>query len=98
MDAHHVQTIEKIFAEISHRDFLFQVLVRGGHDAHVRLEGDVAAHARKLAVLEHAKNLARELERHVADFIEEERPAIALLKAADALSGRAGESATLMAE
>ena len=45
----------------------------------------VAADAGEFAVLQHAQDFALERERHVADFVEEKRAAVALLEAADAL-------------
>ena len=62
------------------------------------LERFIAADAGELAILQHAQDLPLQRQRHVADFVEEERAAVALLEAADALAGRAGEGAFLVAE
>ena len=58
----------------------------------------VAADALEGAGLQHAQDLGLGRGRHVADFIQEERAAVALLELADALRGGAGERAALMAE
>ena len=50
------------------------------------------------AGLQHAQNLGLGGGRHVADLIQEERAVVALLELADALHGRAGEGAALVAE
>ena len=67
-------------------DLFLEVLVGGGEHADVRLERLIATDAAELAFLQHAQELALHGQRHVADFIEEERAAVALLEAADALA------------
>src|SRR5712691_9641370 len=89
----HVQAIEKILAKGAAGDFLFEMLVCCGDDAHVDAQGSVGAHALKALFLEDAQYLRLRAKAHVADFIEEERPAIGLLKFTDLVFRRAGKAA-----
>ena len=98
MNAHDVQPVKQILAELARGDGGFQRLVRGGDDAHVHLERLVAADALERAGLQHAQNFRLRGGRHVADFVEENRAFVALLEFADALVGRAGERAFFVAE
>ena len=59
--------------------------MRGGDHAHVGLDRLVAADAIELAVGQHAQQARLQLERHVADLVEEQRAALGLLEAAAAL-------------
>ena len=52
----------------------------------------------KVPHLQHAQNFRLRRRRHVADFIEKDRAAVALLEFADALRGRAGERASFVPE
>jgi len=62
------------------------------------LHGLIATNAFERAVLKNAQDFGLRWERHVADFIKEDRAAIALLEFADALDSCAGESAFFVAE
>ena len=79
-------------------DALLEVLVRRGDDAHVAAHRVVAADAVELAVGEHAQQARLQVERHVADLVEEQRAAVGLLEAAAPRRLRAGEGAALVAE
>ena len=96
--ADHVEAVEQVFAEHPVLDALLQVLVGGGDHAHVGLDGVVPAHAVEMAVAQHPQQPGLQVERHVADFVEEQRAALGLLEAATAHGLRAGEGAALMAE
>ena len=70
-----------------------------GHDhAHVDRDGAVAADALHLALLQHAQQLGLHHQRHVADFVQEERAVVGLLELAEVPRGRARERALLVAE
>ena len=56
------------------------------------------ADALELALLQHAQELRLQVERHVADLVEEERAAVGQLEAAARSRDRAGEGALLVAE
>ena len=75
-----------------------QVLVGGGDDADVGADGLAAADAGELALLQDAQQLRLQVERHVADLVEEERAAGRGLELADAALDGAGEGAALVAE
>src|ERR1700687_1764148 len=94
----HVQAIEKILAKGAARDFLFEMLVRCGDDAHVDAQGSVGAYALEALFLEYPQNFRLRAEAHVSDFIEEERPAVGLLKFTDLVFRRAGKAALNMPE
>ena len=98
VNAHDVEPVKQILAELPRRHGGFQRLVRGGDDAHVHLDRLVAADALERAALQHAQNFRLRRGRHVADFVEENRAFVALLEFADALDGRAGERAAFVAE
>src|SRR5439155_9584028 len=72
--------------------------VRGGDDPRIHLDWRVAAHSFECARLQHAQYLSLGRRGHVADFIQKERPAVALLEFPDPLQGRAGKSSALVAE
>jgi len=67
-------------------------------DANVNLERLVAADALKLAILQQAKHFGLRGKRHIADLVEKDRTAMALLELTDPLPVGAGERAFLMAE
>ena len=72
--------------------------MRRCHDPHVDTLRPRAAEPLELLLLQHAQQLRLELERNVADLVEEERAAVGELEAADLLRDRAGERAALVAE
>src|SRR5262249_43045962 len=75
-----------------------QALVGGGDDAHVDLVVVRAADALDLATLEHAQDLRLQIERELADLVEEDRAARCGFEGALARSDRAGEGAALVTE
>ena len=56
------------------------------------------ADRREFAVLKHAQEARLRFERHIADFVEEQRAPLRLFEASDPASGGARESAALVAE
>ena len=75
-----------------------QVAIGGGDEPHVDLDRARAAEPLELVLLQHAQDLGLRARAHVADFVEEQRAAVGLLEAADALAIGAGERALLVAE
>ncbi len=65
---------------------------------HIRLNGLVAAHTLETLLLHQPKDLGLRHGGHVADFVQKQGPAVALLELADAFFIRAGKSALLMTE
>ena len=82
-DRKSIKAVVEIGAELTAGDHRFQIAVRGGDDPYVALDGFVASHALEPLVLEHAQDLALHQRRHVADFIEEQGAAVALLELAN---------------
>ena len=80
------------------RDGCLEVVIGGGNDAHVRLAGPGLAHALVFPLLEQAEQLGLDLERQIADLIEEERAAVRGGDFAPGVLERAGEGALDMAE
>ena len=79
-------------------DFLFQILVRGRHHAHVDLNGFLRAHRLEALLFKDAQYLRLGPQAHVADFVEEQRAAIGLLEFAHLAFMREREAALHMAE
>ena len=98
LNAHDIEPVEQILAERFFGDFLLEIVVRRRDDAHVGLERFIAADAGEFAFLQHAQDLSLQGQRHVADFVEKQRAAIALLEAAHPRAGGAGEGALFVAE
>ena len=53
----------------------------GGDDPHIDLHRRVAAHAIKLAIRQNAQQTSLDIQRHIANFIQEQRAAVSLFKA-----------------
>ncbi len=98
LDRHDVQPVEEVLAEAALLDLLLQVAVGRGDDAHVHGDQLAAADPLDLARLDRAEQLRLGLRAQVADLVEEEGAAVGQLELAPALTGRAGERATLMSE
>src|SRR5260370_35311762 len=98
MDCEDAQPIIQIRSELPLHRPGFQVAVRGRNQAHVGPNGPIAADALERLLLKQPQDLSLESGWHVADLIEKESAAVALLKLADAAAVGAGESALLMAE
>ena len=95
---HHAQAVEQVLAEAALAHGGVEVAVGGRDDAHVDVLGFARPDRRHLAALEHAQQLGLEVDRHVADLVEEERAAVRLAEAPGARRHRAGEGAALVAE
>src|SRR5207249_599482 len=70
-DADHVQPVEKILAELSRLHVFSEASVRGGNHAHVRPANFGLAEALIFTFLQQAEQFRLNLQRHLADFIEE---------------------------
>ena len=98
MDADDIEAVKQIFAEQAGLDSFFQILMGGGDDAYIHLDGGLAAHPVELAVGEYPQQPGLTLGRHVADFIQKQRAAVRLFKTAAASGGGAGEGTPFVAE
>ncbi|MNL66120.1 hypothetical protein D3C87_1905380 [compost metagenome] len=72
--------------------------MRRRDNAHVHRHDPRATHRGDLAFLQDAQDLGLGCQRHVADFIQEQRAALGFAKAAGAVAGGAGISAFDVAE
>ena len=88
----------QVFAEQAFAHPVLQILMGGGDHAHVGFHRLMSADAVEMPVRQDAQQPGLQIERHVADFIEEQRAALGLLETAAAHGLRAGEGAALMAE
>ena len=79
-------------------DASHEVAVGGGDDAHVDRAGLRAAHALELAVLQDAQQLGLQRDGQLADLVQEQRPPVGQLEAAELARQGAGEGALLVAE
>ncbi len=98
LDVEDVQTIEEIVAQMALRDGVFRGFVGCGQHANVDRGFALAAQAAKLAVFQHAQQLGLGGNRHLADFVEQQRAAFGQFEAADAALERAGECALFVTE
>ncbi len=98
LDGEHVETVEKVAAEVAAHDGFFEVAMRGGDDAHVALARDVAADALIDALLQDAQQLHLHRQTHVADLVEEQRAALGDFESSLAGGDGAGEGALLVTE
>src|SRR5438105_1036942 len=98
LDGEDCHPVEQVLAEAPLGNRLAQVAMRGGDDAQVDGHRRGAAEPLHLVLLEDAEKLRLELERQLADLVEEQGPALGLLEAADAARGRPREGAFLCPE
>ena len=94
----HAEPEEQVFAEFAIGDRSAEILVGGRNDADVDGFHLAAADADDRPVFEHAEQFDLHVETHVADFVEEERPALGRFKMADAAGMGAGKAALFMPE
>src|SRR6266852_2734807 len=82
-EGNYVQAVEEILAEGAAGDFLFEIFICGGDDAHIYMESLIGADAFEALLFEDAEDFGLGAEAHVADFVEEERAAIGFGELAD---------------
>src|SRR5207253_3689410 len=97
-DREDVQPVVEVVAEGPGRHHLREISVGRRDESDVDSFGARAAEPFELLLLEHAQQLRLELERNVADFVEEEGPAVRQLEAPDPLRDGAREGPSLVAE
>ena len=99
VDREDVQPVEQVLAERCPRAIaLLEVAVRGGDDRAFDGDRRRAAEPLDLPLFEHAQQLDLDVERQLADLVEEDRRVVGQLEAADLPRERAGERALLAAE
>jgi len=77
-----VEAVEEVFAEVAVGDLFFEVLVGGGDDADVDVDGVGGADGKEALFVEGTEDLGLGFEAHVADLIEEEGAAVGALEGA----------------
>src|SRR5262249_15717630 len=70
----------------------------GGHQTHVHLDRPGPAQTLELLLLQDAEQFGLQLQRDVADLVEEQRPVVCQLKASHLLTDGAGEGTLLVPE
>ena len=97
-DRDDVQAIVEIFAKQVFGNGFVEIAVGGGNDAHV--DGDFAGAADRThgALLQHAQQLHLHGQRHLADFVEEDRAAVGDFEQAALVLVGSGERALQIAE
>src|SRR6516164_5835245 len=98
MDGEDAQAVIQVRPELPLVEPRRQVAVSRRDQPHVGADHLVAPDALERLLLEHAQHLGLGGRRHVADLVEEEGAAVALLELADATAVGAGEGALLVAE
>ncbi len=98
LQAHHIEAMQQVGTEFPLRDQPFQVLVGGSDHAHIHMDQFAATDAEEFALGQHAQQAGLQRQRHVADFVEEQRAAVGLLEPADVAALRTGERTGLVAE
>ena len=78
----YVEAVVEVFAEAAGGHFIAQQAVGGGDDAHVERHRRAAAEALDFALLQHAQQLGLQRQRHLGDFVEQDRAALRLLELA----------------
>ena len=97
-DGHDAQPVEEVFPEFSFRHQRRQILVGRGEDPDVHLDAVGAADAPHLAFLEHAQELRLHARAHLADLVEEARPARRRFEEASLVGERPRERTLEVAE
>src|SRR5258705_4128463 len=84
MDGENAQSVIKIRSKLAFRGHRFEVAMSSGYQSHIRPYRLAAPNSLEGLLLEQAKNLRLKRQRHVADFIEQDGPVVALFEFADA--------------
>ena len=92
------EAVEEVPAEAPRLDLGPEVAVGGGDDPDVGVQRPRAADALELALLEDAQQLGLQLQRQLADLVEEDRRAVRHLEAARLAGHRPGVRPLLAAE
>src|SRR5438067_1426763 len=97
-ERHHVEAIKEVFAESSFLYFVHQIPVRRSNES--RVDGELAGPAQppERFRLQHLEELGLQLERELANLIQENRAAIRQLEQPDFALLRVGERALLVTE
>ena len=98
VDRDDAQAVVEVLAEAPRPDHLQEILVRRGDDPRVHHARRALADALELPLLQDAQELHLQVQRHVADLVEEDRAAARQLEPSDAVPHRSRERALHVAE
>ena len=98
MDANDAEAIVKIFAELALGHALFEIRVGRSKNAHVHALRTRLSDRHDLLQLEEAQQLGLDVDRQVADFVEEERAARRRAHQTGLIGNRSRKAAAAMAE
>ena len=93
-----IDAVEEVAAKFIALNQLLEIAVRGDDDAHVHLDGFVAADALDFTFFEHAQQFCLHGHGHVANFVEEKRAGFGLFEFAKMAGSGSGERAFFVAE
>src|SRR5690606_19462942 len=94
----HVETVKKVFTEAPFQYPLLERLVGGRNNAYIRTNSLRPAHPVEAPFGQYTQQTRLQIERHVSDFIQEQRTSPRLFKTTAALLRGPGESPALVAE
>src|SRR5713226_4209642 len=97
-ERNYIQAIKQILTKGAARDFLLEIFVSGGEDAHIHGEGLAGTYRLEALFFEDAQDLGLRAQAHVSDFVEEQRAAVGFLEFSYFVIRRAGEAAFHVAE
>src|SRR5579859_2313268 len=97
-DLHDGEAVVEIGAELTAVDLPADVAVGGRHDAHVDFLRAAAADPPDLAVAERPQELGLQIERKLADLVEEQRASVGALERSFAIARGSGEGAAVVSE
>ena len=98
VEVDHVEAVVEVLAEAPGADLLLEDPIGRGDDPDVDLLGLAVADAKDDALLERAQQLDLEVQRELADLVEEERPPVRRLELARTRGDRPGERAAHVPE
>jgi hypothetical protein len=93
-----VQSIEQVLSESRHTDFVSELVIRCGNNAHVDLSRAVIPDALVLTLLQHAQQFGLHLNWQVTNFVKENGSPVGRLKAPRPIADRSREGATHVPE
>src|SRR4051794_9695875 len=98
LDGEHVQPVVEVLTHLAVDNRFLRIAVRCGDDARFDVDLLVAADAPELPFFEHAEQLDLQLDRHLSNFVEEDRTALGDFEVALAAFDCVRECALLVAE
>jgi hypothetical protein len=94
----HAEPIKEVGAEFTFVDHLSEIPMCGADHAHIGVNRGGAAETLELSFLHDAKNLGLQLQRKVADLVQEQGAPVSPLEPSNTARDRPGVGATLVTE